>query len=509
MKRNLELEPEGIVEAIKDLLGSKAIDKDDFQEVVESAFISVLKKKYTQEEVFSVTFNMEKGDIEIYRDWQVVDDEELEDEELEMPLSRALELDPEAEAGGLFVEIIDYRKFGRRAITNLKQALMHKIREIEKNAVYEEYKDRIGEIIHADVHQVNRRGVILNIERTEFIMPPREQVRSERYYRGSSLRVLIKDVVRENNKDPEIIVSRSDPNFIRRLFEVEVPEIAEGIIQIKAIARVPGRRTKIAVESSDPRIDPVGSCVGMKGVRIQAIVRELDNEKIDIINYSSDAESFIKKAMSPNKPLIVSITGMGSALVVLNEEEHGKMVERQKRRWETRDDISGDFVFNPMDDMVFRLAQEITGFTLTLANESDHLAAQLHQEQIEEDLRIVDVAGITDSVAGRLIEGGYFLAERLLDDATDTICEKTGLSAAEVADVRRRVAAYFQDIKITDVADLPKAYKDALITGGFHTVEEYLGARLEEIAERSGLDPQDLEEVTRILSSYDTQVEEE
>jgi hypothetical protein len=144
-----------------------------------------------------------------------------------------------------------------------------------------------------------------------------------------------------------------------------------------------------------------------------------------------------------------------------------------------------------------------------LANESDHLAAQLHQEQIEEDLKIVDVAGITDGVAGKLIEGGYFLAERLLDDATETIMEKTGLSAAEIADVRRRVAAYFQDIKISDVADLPKAYKDALITGGFHTVEEYLGARLEEIAERSGLDPQDLEEVTRILSSYDTQVEEE
>ncbi|MCA9786099.1 MAG: transcription termination/antitermination protein NusA, partial [Candidatus Cloacimonetes bacterium] len=146
MKRNQELEPEGIVDAIKDLLGSKAIDKDDFQEVVESAFISVLKKKYTQEEVFYVTFNMEKGDIEIYREWKVVDDEELEDEEVEMPLSRALELDPEIEVGGEYVEIIDYRKFGRRAITNLKQALMHKIREIEKNAVYEEYKDRIGEI---------------------------------------------------------------------------------------------------------------------------------------------------------------------------------------------------------------------------------------------------------------------------------------------------------------------------------------------------------------------------
>ncbi|MCA9786471.1 MAG: transcription termination/antitermination protein NusA, partial [Candidatus Cloacimonetes bacterium] len=400
-------------------------------------------------------------------------------------------------------------EYGRIAAQSAKQVIVQKVREAERDRQYAEYKDRIGEIIHADVHQVNRRGVILNIERTEFIMPPREQVRSERYYRGSALRVLIKDVVRENNKDPEIIVSRSDPNFIRRLFEVEVPEISEGIIQIKAIARVPGRRTKIAVESNDPRIDPVGSCVGMKGVRIQAIVRELDNEKIDIINYSSDAESFIKKAMSPNKPLIVSITGMGSAVVVLNEEEYAKMVERQQRRWETREDIAGEFVFNPMDDMVFRLAQEITGFSLTLVNESDHLAAQLHQEQIEEDLKIVDVAGINDVVAGKLIDGGYFLAERLLDDATETITEKTGLTAEEIGDIRRRVAAYFQDIKISDVADLPKAYKDALITGGYHNVEEYLGARAEEIAERTGLDPQDLEEVTRILSAFDTQVEDE
>ncbi len=508
MKRKQELEPQGIVDAIKDLLGTKNLDREDFQEVVESAFISVLKKKYTLEEVFMVTFNMDKGDIEIYREWEVIGDEELENEETQLPLSKARELDPDLEEGDEYIEIIDYRQFGRRAITNLKQALMHKIREIEKNAVYEEYKDRVGEIIHADVHQVNRRGVILNIDRTEFLMPPREQVRSERYFRGSSIRVLIKDVVRENNRDPEIIVSRSDPAFIRRLFEVEVPEIAEGIIQIRAIARVPGRRTKIAVESNDPRIDPVGSCVGMKGVRIQAIVRELENEKIDIINFTSDSQAFIKKAMSPNKPLLVSVTGLGEAVVVLNEEEYGKMIERQKRRFENRDDMVGEFVFNPMEDMVFRLAAEITGFKLTLVNESDHLADQLHSEEIEEDLKVIDVEGINPVLAGQLIDSGYLLAEGLLDDSVETIREKTGMSEEQVAQVRRRVAAYFQDIKIADVADLPRAYKEALISGGFHTVEQYLDARMEEVVESTGLDPEDLAEITRVLSTFDTQVED-
>jgi transcription termination/antitermination protein NusA len=504
MKEAQKTEASGIVDAVIQLLESKNIDRQDFQEVVESAFQTVLKKRFDSEERFSVTFNLDKGDIEIYREWEVVAEGEIENEHLQIELEQARKEDPEVEVGDEFVEIIDYRKFGRRAITNLKQALMQKIREIEKNAVYEEYKDRVGEIIHADVHQVDRsRGVILNIDRVEFRMPPPEQVRSEKYYRGSSLRVLIKEVRRENNRDPEIIVSRADNNFIRRLFEVEVPEINEGIIQIRKIARVPGRRTKIAVESNDPRIDPVGSCVGMKGVRIQAIVRELDNEKIDIINYSSDPESFIKKAMSPNKPLMVRITDPGRALVVLSDEEYNKTIERQQRRHEARPE--GEFAFNPMDDMVFRLAGEISGYELSLVNETNHLALQLHEQEIEEDLRITDVVGIADETAAAFIDGGIYLAERLLDEPLAGLVERTGLPVDTVREARRHVSAYFQDFKIADVVDLPKAYKEALIGGGYTFVEEFLNDSSNLAAERSGLAEEDLAEVMRVLGDFDSQ----
>jgi transcription termination/antitermination protein NusA len=497
----------GIVDAVIDLLESKNIDRRDFQEVVESAFISVLKKRFDSEECFYVTFNMDKGDIEIYREWQVVADGEVENEHIEMELSIAVTHDDEVEVGDEFVEIIDFRKFGRRTIINLKQALMHKIREIEKNAVYEEYKDRIGEIIHADVLQIDRgRGVILNIDQTEFRMPLSEQIRSEKYYRGNSIRVMIKDVKRENNRDPEVIVSRADPDFIKRLFEVEVPEISEGIIQIRRIARVPGRRTKIAVESSDQRIDPVGSCVGMKGVRIQAIVRELDKEKIDIINFSSDTEAFIKKAMSPNKPLMVRMSGLGKAVVVLTDDEYNKMVERQKRRLEARGDSEDSFEFKPEDDMVFKLAAEISGYELELVSETDHLANQLHEQEIEEDLKIEDVVGIHETISSKLMESGIVLAERLLDEPLHEISEKTGIAMEKLRDARRFVAAYFQDFKIADVVDLPRAYKDALISGGYTFVDDFLGDSNSAACEKTGLDEVDLSEVMNVLGDFDAPV---
>ena len=384
MKEARKTETGGIVDAVIQLLESKNIDRQDFQEVVQEAFISVLKKRFDSEENFSVTFNMDKGDIEIYREWTVVADGEVENEHLEMELTRAQTHDPDIEAGDDFVEIIDYRTFGRRAILNLKQALMHKIREIEKNAVYEEYKDRVGEIIHADVHQVDRnRGVILNIDRVEFRMPSSEQVKSEKYHRGLPLRVLIKDVRRENNRDPEIIVSRSDPNFVRRLFEVEVPEIADGIIHIRKIARVPGRRTKIAVESSDSRIDPVGSCVGMKGVRIQAIVKELHDEKIDIIEWSQDPVVYISKAISPARVSGVYLTeAEKTATVVVMEDQLSLAIGRDGQNARLAAKLTGwridiKSVVEAASDTLSKL-QADAAFAATAAHESTHFA-QLEQ----------------------------------------------------------------------------------------------------------------------------------
>ncbi len=508
MKDARKVEGVSIVDAVIQLLESKNIDRQDFQEVVESAFISVLKKRFDSEESFYVTFNLDKGDIEIYREWEVVEDGEVENDHLEIELTNARKLDPEVEVGEEVVEIIDYRKFGRRTILNLKQALMHKIREIEKNSVYEEYKDRIGEVIHAEVHQVDKhKGVILNIDHVEFRMPPSEMIKSEKIHRSSSLRALIKDVRRENNRDPEIIVSRADPNFIRRLFEVEVPEIADGIIRISKIARVPGRRTKIAVESTDPRIDPVGSCVGMKGQRIQAIVNEVGKEKIDIIDFAADPVSLIKKAMSPNKPLKVILQGSERALVVLSDEEYRGMIERQQKRHELRGD-TGEFVFDPADDMVFRLAAEITGYDLTLASESDHLSMELTTEAEDEDLGIMDVVGIPDTITGKFIEAGVYHAERLLDEPIAVLIEKTGLPEEEVRSARRCVSAYFQDFKVADVVDLPRAYKDILIGAGYAHVEDFLNDPASKAMERTGLTSEDMEAVMLVLGDFDNQAQD-
>jgi N utilization substance protein A len=287
---------------------------------------------------------------------------------------------------------------------------------------------------------------------------------------------------------------------------VEVPEIADGIIHIRKIARVPGRRTKIAVESTDSRIDPVGSCVGMKGVRIQAIVKELINEKIDIIDFASDPSTFIKKAMSPNKPLVVRILEPGRALVVLSDEEYEKMVERQMKRLEGQPDAS--FTFNPMDDMVYRLACEISGFQLELVNETQHLAMQLHEQEIEEDLKITEVVGIADEVAGRLIDAGIYLAERLLDEPMDNLVSRTGLPEEVLRQARRSVSTYFQDFKIMDVVDLPKAYKDVLVQAGYTYVEDFLTESSAQARERTGLEQEDLDLIMQVLGDFDSQGQE-
>jgi N utilization substance protein A len=276
-----------IVDAVSQLLRDKGIDKDVFQEIIESVFLSMIKKKYGQSDNFSIIFNLDKGDIEIQCYKNVVEDGNVTDPLLEISLSEALTYDPGAEMGEETMVMVDYEKeFGRRIITSAKQHLMQRLREIEKENLFQEFKDRVGEVVIGDVHQITRNETRLNIEKTEVVMPRSEQVYNERYRRGDTVKAIILEVSR-TTKDPEIIVSRRDVSFVKRLFELEVPEIFDGIVEIKAIAREAGDRTKIAVTSNDKRIDPIGACVGMKGVRIQAVVKELNREKIDIIQWTS------------------------------------------------------------------------------------------------------------------------------------------------------------------------------------------------------------------------------
>jgi len=306
------------------LAREKGIDRSEVADIIESVFDSVIRKRYGEADNFDIIVNIEKGEIEIYQELEVVEDDELDDEVNQISLTDAQKLPDmeDAEVGDVAVKVIDPTDFGRRAVIAAKQVLNQKIREIERNQIYEEYKNRVGEIIVGNIHQIRRNEAIyVNIDRVELKMPRGEQIETERYRRGDTIRAIIKDV-RISTKGPEIIISRSDESFLRRLFELEVPEIFDGIVEIKAIARVAGRRSKIIVESSDKRIDAVGACVGLKGSRIKAIVSELGGENVDIINNSRESEVLISRALSPAKPLFIEIDeDRRQALAVFDDGE--------------------------------------------------------------------------------------------------------------------------------------------------------------------------------------------
>lgn len=279
----------------------KNIDRATMMSVLEEAFRSTLVKLFGTDENFDIIINPDKGDFEIWRNREVVADEEVEDKNLQIGITNAKSIDGDYEIGEEVTDEVKLFDFGRRAILNLRQSLASKILELEKDYIYNQYKDRIGEIITAEVYQIWKKEILLlDDEGTELILPKNEQIPSDFYRKGDAIRAVVVRVEMRNNT-PLIILSRTSPIFLERLFELEIPEIFDGLIVIKKIVRVPGERAKVAVESYDERIDPVGACVGMKGSRIHGIVRELKNENIDVINYTANTTLFISRALSPAK----------------------------------------------------------------------------------------------------------------------------------------------------------------------------------------------------------------
>ena len=301
-----------MIDTLAEFKELKNIDKDTMISVLEDSFRNVIAKMFGTDENYDVIINPEKGDFEIWRNRTVVADGELEDENLQLTLTEARKIDADCEVGEEVTDEVHFADFGRRAILNLRQTLASKILELQKDSLFAKYKDKIGNIIAADVYQVWKKEILLlDDEGNELLLPKTEQIPTDFYRKGETVRAIVQRVDNYNN-NPKIILSRTDKLFLQRLFELEVPEINDGLITIKAIARIPGERAKVAVESYDDRIDPVGACVGMKGSRIHGIVRELRNENIDVINYTSNISLFIQRALSPAK--ISSIR--------VNEEEH-------------------------------------------------------------------------------------------------------------------------------------------------------------------------------------------
>ncbi len=296
-----------MIDTFREFKETKNIDRTTLVSVLEESFRNVLAKIFGSDENFDVIVNPDKGDFEIYRNRIVVADGEVEDENKQIALKDAQKIEPDYEVGEDVSERVDFTKFGRRAILNLRQTLASKILELEHDSLYNKYKDRVGQIVSGEVYQMWKREVlVIDDENNELILPKAEQIPSDQYRKGETIRAIIHQVTNENN-NPKIILSRTSPVFLERLLEAEVPEINDGLISIKKIARMPGERAKVAVESYDDRVDPVGACVGVKGSRVSGIVRELCNENIDVINYTANTKLFIQRALSPAKVSSINI----------------------------------------------------------------------------------------------------------------------------------------------------------------------------------------------------------
>lgn len=290
-----------LVESISEFKEFKNIDRPTMMKLLEDVFKTLLRKKYGADDNFDIIVNTDKGDLEIWRNREIVEDLALEDDLTQITLSEAHKVDPDLELGDECYEEITLESFGRRAILAARQTLISRILELEKDEIFKKYKDRIGEIISAEVYQIWKKEILLlDDEGNELLLPKTEQIKADFYKKGDNIRAVVKDV-EMRGANPRVILSRTDPSFLAKLLELEVPEIFDGMIIIKKIVREPGERAKVAVESHDDRIDPVGACVGMKGSRIHGIVRELRNENIDIINFTNNTSLFIQRALSPAK----------------------------------------------------------------------------------------------------------------------------------------------------------------------------------------------------------------
>jgi len=408
-----------IAEAVSQLTKEKNIDREVLADILKSVLLSMIKKKYGTTDNFEIFVNIDRGEIEIYQNKVIV--EKVTDSVREIDLETARKMEPDLEVGDEYVEIVDPRSFGRRLIVSAKQNLTQRLRALERKNIYEEYQGRIGEIIVGDVRQVNRDQIYLNIDRTEVILPREEQIPTERHRRGETLRAVVKEV-REGNRGPEIIVSRSDPQFLIRLLEIEVPEIYDGIIEIKAVVREPGERAKVAVYSNDKRIDPVGACVGIKGMRIQSIVKELSNEKIDIINWSQDPQIFIMRALSPARPSHVIVNeAEKTAVAVVPDDQVSLAIGR--------------------GGVNRRLASQLSGYEIDILKESQYREMAFRARA---KLNPSDFDGIGEAILKRLREAGLETVDDVLRAGKSRLMEIPGIGKKTADRILESVKKYVE-----------------------------------------------------------------
>jgi N utilization substance protein A len=408
-----------MIETFQEFKENKNIDRTTLVSVLEESFRNVIAKIYGSDENFDVIVNPDKGDFEIHRNRVVVADDEVTDENKEIALSEAQKIEPDYEVGEEVSEEVNFQKFGRRAILNLRQTLASKILELEHDSLYQKYKDKVGQVVSGEVYQIWKREVLLmDDESNELHLPKSEQIPSDNYHKGETIRAIVKEVQNENN-NPRIILSRTSPVFLERLLEAEVPEISDGLITIKKVARMPGDRAKVAVESYDERIDPVGACVGVKGSRVHGIVRELCNENIDVINYSQNVQLFIQRALSPAK----------ISSIVLDQENRKAEVYLQPEEVSLAIGRGG---------MNIKLASMLTEYTIDVFR-------VVNESEADEDIYLDEFADEIDQWVIDAIKAiGLDTAKAVLNAPREMLIEKADLEEETVDHVIEVLKAEFE-----------------------------------------------------------------
>ena len=409
-----------IVESFAQMVREKGIDKDVLGGILEEIFGLLVKKKYGEEAKFDVVVNMDRGDIEIFLEREIVDVVEDPNKQISLEEVNKKGNEDDLEVGEDFVEKIELASLGRRLVVLAKQSLNQKIRELEKEIIYNEYNELLGEIVVGDIYQIRKNDILVNHNKNELILPRNEQIPFERYKKGETIRAIVKEV-RKGSSGPVIVISRSDNMFLRRLFEIEIPEIYDGIIEIKSIAREPGERAKIAVESQDSRIDAVGACVGMKGVRIHAIVRELNNENIDVVSYSDDPIIFIQKSLAPAKLKKIELDEDDKKAIVTADSDQVSLIVGR-------------------NGVNIRLAMRLTGYEIEILREEKPF------EEYEEDIELIDIKEeLGAEVYEILINHRYDTAIEVLTAGPEKLKEIEEFDEAKIEEILEIIKSQFEE----------------------------------------------------------------
>ena len=414
------MQSSNLVSSFAEIAREKGIERDSLQMIVEDVFRAMIRKRYGSDESFEIIFNPDNGDIQVLHIREVVENLDLEDPVTQIEFDDAQNIDEDFEVGDEVASEINITAFGRRAVMTARQTFSQRIRDIEKDNIHKTYQELIGELVVGEIYQIRRREVLVIHNKVELLLPKEEQIYKDRYRKGDMLRAVVKEVRRETGSSPQVIISRASPVFMERLFELEVPEIYDGIVEIKKIVREPGDRAKVAVISHDERIDPVGACVGMKGVRIHAVVRELGNENIDVLEWADTTEELIKRSLSPAKP--VSVTENNElnpprAKVVVRSDEVSQAIGR--------------------GGINIRLASSLTGFEIDIYREiSDE----------EEDVEITEFADELDADTLRKLQDiGCDSARAVLELSIDELVRRSGLDHEVAQKVMSVIRAEFEE----------------------------------------------------------------